>query len=166
MTYLMYFHTNFDHTMYGLWDTTCWKLGDSYLTFKCHLRSKVLIYHYQTTFEKIGKHYKTAKLYPFQNFKNDLYSDSIASIFCLFISTCSLVHSYRIRIFIFVFPHNYVCLCVCHNFKLSSMLLIPCVDHLATIHSGHLIRLHRVRTNCTMIICIYNYYLLYFIAIK
>ena len=31
------FHTNFDHTMYCLWDKTCWQFCDPYLTFKGHL---------------------------------------------------------------------------------------------------------------------------------
>ena len=40
---LYMFHTNFDHTMYSLWDTTCWNFCDSYLTFQGHLKSKVLM---------------------------------------------------------------------------------------------------------------------------
>ena len=38
------FHTNFDGTMYRLWNTTCWKFCEHYLTFKGHRRSKVLMY--------------------------------------------------------------------------------------------------------------------------
>ena len=38
---LYVFHTNFDHMMYHLWNTTPWKVCDLDLTFKCNKRSKV-----------------------------------------------------------------------------------------------------------------------------
>ena len=36
------FHTNFDHMMHHLWDTTPWKVCDLDLTFKGNPRSKVI----------------------------------------------------------------------------------------------------------------------------
>ena len=35
--------TNIYHTIYSLWDATCWKLCDLYLTFNGHIRSEVLV---------------------------------------------------------------------------------------------------------------------------
>ena len=40
---LYVFHTKFDYMMYRLWETTCWKFCDRYVTFKGHLRSEILM---------------------------------------------------------------------------------------------------------------------------